>query len=292
VDGQRGDKDRPLSDSEKETYMVMALEGLWKLEGEDALEVVRSRSKDTRSVKVQNAAFRILEEAKGALVRRKARDPGTAPKDSISPGAVETAPGSSAPDGKSPPLLPGREPGRLKGVAPMADTKTKAPPGKPATTRRSFLERVGVGWALFTGASAAGFSPRRAFCSPTTFSNLPRGSRSASPPTSPRPRTAPSTSASRTVTPSGSCANLGEFYVLSTVCTHLGCTPNWLSAERKFKCPCHGSGFYVTGINFEGPAPRPLERFRISLAPDGQIEVDKSQKYQQELGQWLTQMHF
>jgi hypothetical protein len=111
VDGQRGDKDRPLSDSEKETYMVMALEGLWKLEGEDALEVVRSRSKDTRSVKVQNAAFRILEEAK-ARSSAKGADPGTAPKDSISPGAVETAPGSSAPDGKSPPLLPGREPRR------------------------------------------------------------------------------------------------------------------------------------------------------------------------------------
>ncbi|MCH7618738.1 MAG: ubiquinol-cytochrome c reductase iron-sulfur subunit, partial [Candidatus Marinimicrobia bacterium] len=75
-------------------------------------------------------------------------------------------------------------------------------------------------------------------------------------------------------------------YALSTVCTHLGCTPNWLSAEGKFKCPCHGSGFYNTGINFEGPAPRPLERFRITLAEDGQILVDKNQKYQYEKGQW------
>ena len=38
-----------------------------------------------------------------------------------------------------------------------------------------------------------------------------------------------------------------EIYVLSTVCTHLGCTPNWLSGEQKFKCPCHGSGFRKTG---------------------------------------------
>ncbi len=76
------------------------------------------------------------------------------------------------------------------------------------------------------------------------------------------------------------------FYALSTICTHLGCTPNWLQTEQKFKCPCHGSGFYVTGVNFEGPAPRPLERFRISLADDGQIEVDEGVKYQQELGQW------
>ncbi|WP_205678675.1 ubiquinol-cytochrome c reductase iron-sulfur subunit [Aquisphaera insulae] len=75
-------------------------------------------------------------------------------------------------------------------------------------------------------------------------------------------------------------------YALSTICTHLGCPPNWLAGEQKFKCPCHGSGFYVTGINFEGPAPRPLERFKVSLADDGQIIVDKSQKFQQELGQW------
>jgi len=77
-----------------------------------------------------------------------------------------------------------------------------------------------------------------------------------------------------------------KIYALSTVCTHLGCTPNWLSNEGKFKCPCHGSGFYKTGINFEGPAPRPLERFKISLADDGQILVDKTKKYQQEKGEW------
>jgi cytochrome b6-f complex iron-sulfur subunit len=75
-------------------------------------------------------------------------------------------------------------------------------------------------------------------------------------------------------------------YAIQSVCTHLGCPPNWLAAEQKFKCPCHGSGFYVSGINFEGPAPRPLERFKIALADDGQIMVDKSQKFQQELGQW------
>jgi cytochrome b6-f complex iron-sulfur subunit len=76
------------------------------------------------------------------------------------------------------------------------------------------------------------------------------------------------------------------FYVLSTICTHLGCTPNYLSAENKFKCPCHGSGYRLTGVNFEGPAPRPLERFRVGLADDGQILVDKSRKFQYELGQW------
>jgi cytochrome b6-f complex iron-sulfur subunit len=78
----------------------------------------------------------------------------------------------------------------------------------------------------------------------------------------------------------------GTIYALSTTCTHLGCTPNWLEREEKFKCPCHGSGFKITGINFEGPAPRPLERWAISIGEDGQLVVDKSRKFQQERGEW------
>ncbi|HXG11556.1 MAG TPA: ubiquinol-cytochrome c reductase iron-sulfur subunit [Gemmataceae bacterium] len=81
-------------------------------------------------------------------------------------------------------------------------------------------------------------------------------------------------------------------YALSTTCTHLGCTPNWLEREQKFKCPCHGSGFRITGINFEGPAPRPLERWGISLGDDGQIVVDKSKKFQQERGEWTNPESF
>ncbi|HEV3263657.1 MAG TPA: ubiquinol-cytochrome c reductase iron-sulfur subunit [Gemmataceae bacterium] len=81
-------------------------------------------------------------------------------------------------------------------------------------------------------------------------------------------------------------------YALSTTCTHLGCTPNWLDTAQKFKCPCHGSGFHITGVNFEGPAPRPLERWAISIADDGQLLVDKSRKFQKELGQWSDQDSF
>jgi cytochrome b6-f complex iron-sulfur subunit len=72
---------------------------------------------------------------------------------------------------------------------------------------------------------------------------------------------------------------------LNIICTHLGCIPNWLPNDRKFKCPCHGSGYKPSGINFEGPTPRPLERFRI-FVEDGIVVVDKSKKYQFELGQW------
>jgi cytochrome b6-f complex iron-sulfur subunit len=77
-----------------------------------------------------------------------------------------------------------------------------------------------------------------------------------------------------------------DMFALISVCTHLGCTPNWLGNEQKFKCPCHGSGFYMSGINFEGPAPRPLERARIVLAEDGQVLVDKTRKFLYEKGHW------
>lgn len=78
----------------------------------------------------------------------------------------------------------------------------------------------------------------------------------------------------------------GKLVALSNVCTHLGCVPNWRPGDLKFKCPCHGSGFYMTGINFEGPAPRPLERYKIVSLPDGTIKVDKTRVYRYEKGQW------
>lgn len=83
-----------------------------------------------------------------------------------------------------------------------------------------------------------------------------------------------------------------QIFALKTVCTHLGCTPNWLEAEQKFKCPCHGSGFYKDGVNFEGPAPRPLERYAIKVSDDGQLEVDKSRVFHEETGQWKDNSSF
>ncbi len=74
-------------------------------------------------------------------------------------------------------------------------------------------------------------------------------------------------------------------FVIYARCTHLGCTPDWKPSENKFKCPCHGSGYDSEGINFEGPAPRPMDRAHLELAPDGQIIVDTSRLYQWPKGQ-------
>src|ERR1051325_5636464 len=73
--------------------------------------------------------------------------------------------------------------------------------------------------------------------------------------------------------------NTEGIFVISAICTHLGCTPDWKASENKFKCPCHGSGYDPEGINFEGPAPRPMDRAKVELDPEGQIVVDLSTLY-------------
>jgi len=76
-----------------------------------------------------------------------------------------------------------------------------------------------------------------------------------------------------------------RLFVIYARCTHLGCTPDWKSSENKFKCPCHGSGYDSEGINFEGPAPRPMDRAHVELDPEGQIVVDISRLFQKPKGE-------
>ena len=150
-------------------------------------------------------------------------------------------------------------------------------------TRRSLFGAAALGWGAFLGANAVGGLGMVRFLFPTVPFEPPMVF-----------RTQPlSGFAANSVTENWKETNAvwmvnvdGKILAISTVCTHLGCTPNWLEAEQKFKCPCHGSGFYKDGINFEGPAPRPLERYAISIASDGQIEIDKSRTFQEEMGQW------
>lgn len=51
----------------------------------------------------------------------------------------------------------------------------------------------------------------------------------------------------------------GQVIVFSPLCTHLGCGYRWDVPEQKFKCPCHGSVFDVSGKVLGGPAPRSLD---------------------------------
>ncbi|MBL8695381.1 MAG: ubiquinol-cytochrome c reductase iron-sulfur subunit [Planctomycetes bacterium] len=177
-----------------------------------------------------------------------------------------------------------------------APPKTPVAPAPPAafyegqTTRRGFVGLVAFGWATFSAALAFGGGLLTRFLFPNVSYEPPQSFKLGFPSDFPvgvdeRFKARYNVWIVKGYDPS---TKKSGFYALSTVCTHLGCTPNWLLAESKFKCPCHGSGFQPTGVNFEGPAPRPLERFAIRLADDGQILVDKNRKFQQEKGEWAS----
>jgi cytochrome b6-f complex iron-sulfur subunit len=177
----------------------------------------------------------------------------------------------------------GKDISASSGAALTAGAAPAAPSEPSELSRRIFLWSLPVAWAAFAAASVSGLIATARSLFPNVLFEPPQSFKAGFP----------------------GEYNVGEvdvrwkdafgvwivripsgFYALIAVCTHLGCSPNWLPAENKFKCPCHGSGFYMSGVNFEGPAPRPLERARIVLADDGQILVDKSTKFQQEKGEW------
>jgi cytochrome b6-f complex iron-sulfur subunit len=66
---------------------------------------------------------------------------------------------------------------------------------------------------------------------------------------------------------------------ISTTCTHLGCIIGL--SDTGFACPCHGSRFDQDGNVTGGPAPRPLPWFKISMAPNGDLEIDKDATVEQ-----------
>ncbi|MDP1768926.1 MAG: ubiquinol-cytochrome c reductase iron-sulfur subunit [Nitrospirota bacterium] len=64
----------------------------------------------------------------------------------------------------------------------------------------------------------------------------------------------------------------GAVTVFAPLCTHLGCGYNWDKTDHRFKCPCHGSVYDVTGAVLAGPAPRALDRLPVQIE-DGRVLV-------------------
>jgi cytochrome b6-f complex iron-sulfur subunit len=156
----------------------------------------------------------------------------------------------------------------------------------PLLTRRAW---IGLSWGAFSAASAAALAATGRFMFPNVLNEPPQQFKAGFPNEygmGVDERWKEKFGIWIVRTPDDLEQRASGFYALFTICTHLGCTPNYLPAENKFKCPCHGSGYRLSGINFEGPTPRPLERARIAVADDGQILVDKSRHFQWELGQW------
>ena len=73
-----------------------------------------------------------------------------------------------------------------------------------------------------------------------------------------------------------------RIFVIFARCTHLGCTPDWLPQQNMFHCPCHGSEYDPEGINFAGPAPRPMDRAYVQFLPNGSIQTDTSRLFIQD----------
>jgi len=81
------------------------------------------------------------------------------------------------------------------------------------------------------------------------------------------------------------------FFALYWKCPHLGCTVPWADGDPampgppgagdqaftdhgRFKCPCHGSIYNRYGQIIQGPAPRPMDRFPMSIDAGGKISVE------------------
>ncbi len=169
----------------------------------------------------------------------------------------------------------------------LVETKPTPAPAKPQKTpeltRRGFLSWIRAGWVTFSAAVGVGSISTFRFLFPNVLFEPPQIFKAGVPKDYPDGIVDTRWKERHQV---WIVREGNTMYALRAVCTHLGCTPNWFPTDEKFKCPCHGSGFYRSGINFEGPAPRPLERVRIALADDGQILIDQTQIFQQEKGQW------
>jgi cytochrome b6-f complex iron-sulfur subunit len=67
-----------------------------------------------------------------------------------------------------------------------------------------------------------------------------------------------------------------SWIALTAVCTHMGCTVAYNPATARIECHCHG-GIYdaMTGENVSGPPPRPLTRYKVTVAA-GSVTVKRA----------------
>jgi|ERR1051325_5361502 cytochrome b6-f complex iron-sulfur subunit len=201
---------------------------------------------------------------------------------------------TKTPEAKPAGATPGAYPTREQILAKYKERVNVLPSAEGGVSRRSFMVAVAAGWSLFalamTGGALALF---RAMVPNVDFTKILKVK--IGPPDRFAPNSVDETFKDKKI---WVVRDTEKIVAIRTVCTHLGCTPNWSENENKFKCPCHGSGFrgpkgfLNAGVNFEGPAPRPLERFAIKLGDDGQLVVDESKTFAWEKGEWTNPESF
>lgn len=70
----------------------------------------------------------------------------------------------------------------------------------------------------------------------------------------------------------------GTIAALKGVCTHMECNITYRPEERKFYCACHKGWFDENGRNIEGPPPKPLEFFDVTIEGEKLIVARKGIK--------------
>lgn len=73
----------------------------------------------------------------------------------------------------------------------------------------------------------------------------------------------------------------GGFVALYQKCTHLGCAVPWEPESGQFVCPCHASAFEMDGTVVNPPAPRPLDRFPVTIT-DGMVSVNTGERIERD----------
>jgi len=57
-----------------------------------------------------------------------------------------------------------------------------------------------------------------------------------------------------------------NYIVLSSICTHQGCTVGYDSSVKKLVCPCHGAMYNTNGTVLQGPAQSALTLYTATVS--------------------------
>ncbi|WP_152050149.1 QcrA and Rieske domain-containing protein [Tautonia marina] len=85
---------------------------------------------------------------------------------------------------------------------------------------------------------------------------------------------------------------LDTIYALRGTCPGAGEVAIWSEETQTFRCPGSASHYAISGRPIKGPGRRALERYRVALTENGQIVVDTSEEFREELGQWADPESF
>ena len=173
--------------------------------------------------------------------------------------------------------------------APDAAHQPHTSGGKGGQTRRSFLDRLGLGALLAAFAGQAAMMLRALV--PNVLYEPARRFKVGLPDQFPQGVTF--LEGQRLFI----FRNQKTFYAISAACTHLGCTVKmiqvnppkkvqirgqWEEERQEFHCPCHGSKYYGDGTPYAGPAPANLAWYRLEIAADdGQLIVNLTEPVNQ-----------